>query len=51
MRITVVAFTDNGKNSVAYKNFDNIEKAAEFYKSMLEKDDVNVVSTRKVKEK
>ena len=51
MKITVVAFTDNQKNSVAYKNFDSIEKAVAFYKKMLEKDFVNTISTRKIEEK
>jgi len=49
VRITVCAFTDNQPNSVAYKKFEDIEKAVEFYKKMLEKDFVNVISTRKVK--
>jgi len=48
MKITVCAFTDNQKNSVAYRNFDTIEKAVEFYRRQLEKDNVNVISTRKV---
>lgn len=48
-RITICAFTDNQPNSVAYRKFENIDKAIEFYKKMLEKDNVNVISTRKVK--
>ena len=47
-RITICAFTDNQPNSVAYKKFDNILKAVEFYKKMLEKDNINVISTRVV---
>ena len=48
MQITICAFTDNQSNSVAYKKFDNIDKAVEFYRKMLEKDFVNVISTRKI---
>lgn len=48
MTITICAFTDNQPNSVAYKKFIDIDKAVEFYKKMLEKDYVNVISTRKV---
>lgn len=48
MRITVCAFTDKQKNSVNYQNFETTEKAVEFYKRMLEKENVNVISTRKV---
>ena len=48
--ITIVAFTDNQPNSVSYKKFDSIDKAVEFYKSMLEKDFVSVISTRKINE-
>ena len=50
MQITICAFTDNQSNSVAYKKFDSIEKAVEFYKKMLERDFVSVISTRKIKE-
>jgi len=49
MKITVCAFTDSSQYSVAYKCFDSVEKAVEFYKKMLEKDNVNVISTRKIK--
>lgn len=48
MKITICAFTDNQPNSVAYRKFDDIDKAVEFYKKMLEKDFVNVISTRKI---
>ena len=48
--ITICAFTDNEPNSVAYKKFTDIDKAVEFYKKQLEKDNVNVISTRKVGE-
>lgn len=48
MIITICAFTDNQPNSVAYKKFNDIEKAVEFYKKMLKKENVNVISTRKV---
>lgn len=48
MRITVVAFTDKEKNSVAYKNFPSVEKAVAFYKKMLETKGVNTISTRRV---
>ena len=49
MTITICAFTDNKSNSVAYKKFDTIEKAIEFYKTQIEKEEVNVISTRKIK--
>jgi hypothetical protein len=48
MIITIVAFTDNQPNSVDYRKFTDIDKAVAFYKSMLEKDFVAVISTRKV---
>ncbi len=48
IKITVCAFTDNQPNSVAYKKFDDIDKAVAFYRKQLEKDNVNVISTRKV---
>ena len=48
MIITICAFTDNEPNSVAYKKFDSIDKAVEFYRKMLEKENVNVISTRKI---
>jgi len=46
-KICIVAFSDVESNSLAYKKFDDIDKAVEFYKSQLLKDDVNVISTRK----
>jgi len=46
-KICIVAFSDIESNSIAYKKFDDINKAIEFYKTQLEKDDVNVISTRK----
>lgn len=46
-KICIVAFSDIESNSLAYKKFDNIDKAVEFYRTQLEKDDVNVISTRK----
>ena len=48
MKITICAFTDNQPNSVAYKKFTDIDKAVEFYRKQLERDNVNVISTRKV---
>ena len=48
MIITICAFTDNQPNSVAYRKFNSIDKAIEFYRKMLEKDNVNVISTRKI---
>jgi len=51
MIITICAFTDNEPNSVAYRKFNDIEKAVEFYRKQLEKDNVNTISTRKVMEK
>lgn len=51
MRITVVAFTDEQKNSVDYRNFVTIEKAVEFYEKMLRLEYVNTISTRKVRER
>lgn len=49
MRITVCAFVDDHPNSVAYQKFDDIDKAVEFYRKQLVKENVNVISTRKVK--
>ena len=46
--ITIVAFQDNATNSIAYKKFEDIDKAIEFYKRQLLNDDVRVISTRKV---
>ena len=46
--ITIVAFQDDATNSLAYKKFEDIEKALEFYKKQLLNDDVRVISTRKV---
>lgn len=48
MIITICAFIDTQPNSVAYKKFDSVEKAVEFYRKHLERDDVNVISTRKI---
>lgn len=51
-KICIVAFSDIENNSLAYKKFDDIDKAVEFYRTQLEKDEVNVISTRKtIKEK
>lgn len=46
--ITIVAFKDDDTNSVAYKKFESVEKAVEFYLRQLLDDDVRVISTRKV---
>ena len=46
--ITICAFTDDKDNSVAYKKFPNVGEAVDFYHRMLEREDVNVISTRKV---
>lgn len=46
--ITIVAFQDDDTNSIAYKKFEDIDKAIEFYRRQLKKDDVRVISTRKV---
>jgi len=46
-KICIVAFADKEGNSIAYKKFDNIEKALKFYEEQLRKEDVNVISTRK----
>ena len=48
MKITICAFTDHASNSVAYRKFDSVDAAVKFYRSMLEKNNVNVISTRKV---
>ncbi len=48
MIITICAFQDHQPNSVAYKKFTDVDKAVEFYKKMLLKDNVNVISTRVV---
>jgi len=45
--VCIVAFSDKEGNSLAYKKFTDIEKAVEFYKRQLERDEVNVISTRK----
>lgn len=47
--ICIVAFSDKEGNSLAYKKFEDIDidKAVAFYRKQLEKDDVNVISTRK----
>ena len=49
--ICIVAFSDKEGNSLAYKKFDDIDKAVEFYKKQLERDEVNVISTRKTMKK
>ena len=49
--ICIVAFSDTEGNSIAYKKFTDIEKAVEFYKAQLLKDNVNVISTRKTETK
>lgn len=46
-KICIVAFSDVEGNSLAYKKFDDIEKAVEFYRKQLKRDEVNVISTRK----
>jgi hypothetical protein len=46
-RICIVAFSDREGNSLAYKKFNDIEQAVAFYKKQLEREDVNVISTRK----
>lgn len=48
-KICIVAFSDKEGNSLAYKKFDDIDidKAVEFYRKQLEKEEVNVISTRK----
>jgi hypothetical protein len=48
MIVTICAFTDNQPNSVAYKKFQTIDEAVTFYRKQLEKDFVNVISTRKI---
>jgi len=50
-KICIVAFSDVEGNSLAYKKFDDINKAVEFYKKQLERDEVNVISTRKTIER
>ena len=45
--ICIVAFSDSEGNSLAYKKFTDIDKAVEFYRKQLERDEVNVISTRK----
>jgi len=51
LKITIVAFRDDQKRSISYRVYETVEKAVEFYKSMLEKKDVNTISTRKIKDK
>jgi len=55
--ITICAFTDNQPNSVAYRKFKiggprnsshHIDNVVDFYRRMIEKENVNVISTRKV---
>ena len=48
MTITIVAFRDDAPNSVAYQKFEDVDKAVAFYRRMLEKENVRVISTRKV---
>lgn len=48
MRITICAFVDSKDNSIGYRKFDDIEKAILFYRSMLTREDVNTISTRKI---
>lgn len=45
--ITIVAFQDGKTNSIAYKKFEDIEKAVEFYRRQLKKKEVKTISTRK----
>ena len=45
--ITIVAFQDGQVNSMSYKKFDDIKKAANFYRKLLEKEFVKTISTRK----
>jgi len=51
MKITICAFRDDTKRSVAYRNFDSIDKAVSFYQKMLENKNVNTISTRCINEK
>lgn len=46
-RICIVAFSDTEGNSIAYKKFDDIDRAVDFYRNQLEKEEVDVISTRK----
>ena len=46
--ITIVAFQDDATNSIAYKKFNNVDKALEFYRRQLLNDKCRVISTRKV---
>lgn len=50
MKITIVAFRDKQHRSISYRVFETIEKAVEFYRLMLTKEDVNTISTRKIKD-
>jgi len=50
MKITVVAFRDNQKRSVAYREFETVEGAVKFYTKYLNSPNVRVISTRKVEE-
>lgn len=47
--ITICAFVDSKPNSVGYRKFTDPDKAVAFYRRMLKKEDVSVISTRKVK--
>lgn len=49
MIITIVAFQDDKPNSIAYRKFNSITQALTFYSKMLQRKDVSVISTRKVK--
>lgn len=49
IKICVVAFSDTEGRSIAYKKFDDVGSAVDFYRQQLEKDNVNVISTRKTK--
>lgn len=53
MVICIVGFNDNRPNSVFYRKFkgkDAPDNAAAFYKEMIKRPSVNVISTRKVAE-
>jgi len=50
MRIIVVAFRDDQKRSVAYREFKTIEGAVKFYTKYLSFPNVRTISTRKVEE-
>lgn len=50
MIITIVAFNLKQKNSVYYGNTDIPERAAKKIQALLENDDVDFLSIRKIKE-